>query len=285
MKKVSIYLKLIIAFVIFLILAYFIKGNELNDFMKTILGVTSFIFGIILAFSVSNRNSRLGTIREKLREQDAVLLNIYLLSKEFKQDIIENIRNKLDNLLIKQIDYKLDDFDKSQEDVEDLYLVIEKIKVKNRSQEDARKKMLDNMADLLKINKEVSYQIKNKMMGYEWISLLILGGIILFCLFYTNNNTLSGLIIAVLSTAIVLLLLVLEELDDLTWQENNWIWEPLSLLFADLRLIPYFPKDVFEEGRINLEKMKNIKKIRIATYSRPYPDMKGKKIEIIQLRS
>lgn len=283
MKKISIYLKLIATFVLFLILAFFIKGNELSDFMKTILSITSFLFGIILAFSVSNRNSRLNKIREKLREQDAVLLNIYLLSKEFNKEILKKIRNKIDTILTTQIDYKLTDFDKSQKSVEDLYSIIEKIKTKNKSQESAAKKMLDNMESLLKINKEVAYQVNNKIMGYEWISLLILGGILLFCLFYINNTGLSMWIVAILSTAIVLLLLVLEEIDSLTWQEKNWIWQPLSKLFLDLNLIPYFPKDVFEEGRINPKSIEGLKKLRIATYTQPYPNMKGKKIEIISL--
>lgn len=283
MKRVSIYSKLVVTFIIFLILAYFVKGEGLNDFIITILSISSFIFGIILAFSVSNRHLRLTTMREKLREQDAVLLNIYLLSKEFSKETTKKIREKIDAVLITQIDYDLSDFDKSLKKIEELYPFVEKIKTKNKLQQTTAEKMLDNLENLLKINKEVSYQTKNRIMGYEWASLLILGVVILFCLFYINTTALSLWIVSILSTAIVLLLFVLEELDSLTWQEKNWIWQPLSQLFLDLDLVPYFTKDIFEEGRIDINKMKNLKKIRVATYAKPYPDMTGKKIEIFNL--
>jgi hypothetical protein len=280
MKRVSIYYKLILAFAIFLVLAYLVKGKGLNDFIITILSVSSFIFGIILAFSVSGRNSRLTSIKEKLREQDAILLNIYLLSKEFGRKTTARIKEKIDAILITQVDYELIDFDRSLKGVEKLYSFVEKIKAKKKSQEIVMKKMFGDMESLLKINKEVSYQADDKMMGYEWASLLILGAIILFCLFYLNTTILSLWIVSILSTAIVLLLFVLEEIDSLVWQEKDWIWQPLSKLFSDLELIPYFPEDLFEEKRVNIKELYNLKKIRIATYPNPYPDMTKKKVVV-----
>jgi hypothetical protein len=280
MKRFSIYSKLVLAFVIFLGFAYFIKGKGLNDFIITILSVSSFIFGIILAFSVSGRNSRLTGIKEKLREQDAILLNVYMLSKELGREITTKIRERIDAILITQIDYELIDFDKSLKEVEKLYSFVEKIKAKKKSQELIIKKMFGDMENLLKINKEVSYQADDKMMGYEWASLLILGAVILFCLFYINTTALSLWIVSILSTAIVLLLFVLEEIDSLVWQEKDWIWQPLSKLFLDLGLIPYFPVDLFDEKRIDLRKLYELKKIRVATYPKPYPDMSRKKVVV-----
>ncbi len=289
MKRVSIYTRLLIAFFIFIIAGLLIKGGRGIEFKETVfsgfLVVSSFVFGIIIAFSIANRHARLSSIRQSLREQDAILLNIYLLSETFDKRIIGAVREKIDNLLISQIDYKLIDFDKeSPKKLKILYVFLEKLKTKTKNQEESKDKILDNAMELEKICKEVDYQIRNGMMFYEWISLLVLGGIILFCLFYVNDGSfISVLVVAFLSTSLVLLLLVLYDLDTLLWQERNWIWEPLSALFVELDLIPYFPEPVIK--RINLKKIEDLKKIRIAIYPKPYPDMSGKKVRVVKLNS
>jgi hypothetical protein len=75
-------------------------------------------------------------------------------------------------------------------------------------------------------------------------------------------------------------------LDNLAWQEQNWIWKPLTNLFIELDLFPYFPIDVLNSGRLSLKEIKKwdkVKKIRVAHYPLSYPDMTGKKVEIIKL--
>ena len=287
MKKVSIYLKLLGIFIVFLILSFYITGLGSNDFVKVILTIASFVFGVILAFSISNRHSRLGGIRESLRESDAVMLNIYELSKVFGTKIFNQIKNKLDALLIIQIDYNLFDFDNSVKKIKELYEFIENMAVRKKSQAEPQKIMLKNAEELLKMEKEVSYHVKNEMLGYEWASLLILAAVILFCIFYLKDSSvILSLITAVIATALVLLILVLKELDSLQWQENNWIWDPLSNLFIELGLLPYFSDDLFESNRINIKNINSlnkIRKIRVAHYPNPYPDRAGKTIEIVKL--
>ena len=207
------------------------------------------------------------------------------MSATFGKRVVAEVRQRIDDLLISQMDYKLVDFDKeSPKNLRILYLFLEKLKAKTKNQGESKDKILDNLVQLEKIYKEVDYQIRNRMMFYEWISLLVLGGIILFCLFYINNGSfVSVLVVAFISTTLILLLLVLYELDTLLWQERNWIWEPLSELFVELDLIPYFPEPVIK--RINLKKIEDLKKIRIAEYPKPYPDMSGKKIKIVKFNN
>jgi hypothetical protein len=93
----------------------------------------------------------------------------------------------------------------------------------------------------------------------------------------------SILIVSLLSAVLVLLLLVLSELDSLRWQEKNWIWQPLSELFTELGLIPYFPEALFKEERLKIKHFEHLKKVRIASYPNPYPDMKGKTVKTVKL--
>jgi uncharacterized membrane protein YqaE (UPF0057 family) len=286
MKKVSIYIKLGVAFFIFLILSFFIKGKGSNEFINIVLTIASFVFGIILAFSISNRHSRLSDIREALRAQDGILLNIYELSKMYGKKIASEIKNKIDSILITQIDYELEDFDNCVPQIESLYEYIEKIKIKNKAQEQSYQVLMNNTTELLKIEKEVSFSSKNKILPYEWISLLVLAGIMLFCLFYVKESSLVySLVITAISTTIILLLLVLHQLDTLSWQEENWIWLPLTNIFNELALMPYFPGDLIEDKRLTLNQIKRwgvTRKIRIAIYPN-YPDRIGKKVKIVKL--
>jgi hypothetical protein len=290
MKRRSIYFDLLLFFVVFFILAYFIKGNSSVEFKETIfygfLVISTFIFGIIIAFSIANRHTRLSSIRESLRRQDAVLLDIYLLSKGLGKSFSNKIRQKIDELLVLQIDFKLIDFsNKNIEKIKEAYSLVESERDGNDLHDDLLKKLLENLSDLLKIHKEVSHQVKNRMMSYEWLTSIILGAIILFCLFYINNNSiLSVLAVSFISASLILLLLVLRDLNSLEWQEQEWIWEPLSDLFTELDLIPYFPAEIFKQRRVKIEGIKGLSKARLAYYPKPYPNMEGKTIKIVALK-
>ncbi|TAK96804.1 hypothetical protein EPO05_00960 [Patescibacteria group bacterium] len=280
----SIYTKLAIVFVFFLALAIFIKGDRNSEFIRVVMGAASFVFGIILAFSTANRHSRLSQIRESLREGDAVMLNIYELSKVFSKDVTDETRRLIDELLIIQCDYFLRDFDNCVGNIDKLYVFIEKIKATNKVQEDARSKMLSEIEEMVKVEKKVIYHVNDEMLMYEWISLIALEGVILFCLYYLKSTDIISVVLtATLSALLVMLLLILRDLDLLVWQESNWIWEPLSKLFVELGLDPYFPGELFKK-RIKLDSFKKFKRIRIASYPKPYPDLSGKKIKLMELK-
>ena len=288
-RGIRIYFYLLAIFIAAILISALTKGNNTLSFSETVffgyLVVSSFVFSIIIAFSIANRHSRLSDIRGALREQDAILTNIYYLSEIFGEEIMKKTREKIDTFLISQLDYKLEDFNKeSPKKLRELHSFLNKLGIKNEIQTNAKDKLFDNLEDLLTLQKQVEYQVRNKMLFYEWISLLLLGGVIEFCLFYANDGSIISIIItSLLSASLVLLLLVLKELDSLKWQEQNWIWQPLSQLFSELDLLPYFPEDVFQQKRIKLEDFKEAKKIRIAHYPHPYPNMNSKTIEIVTL--
>jgi hypothetical protein len=271
-----------------LVLTYFVSGEGKTDLADKIITVSSFVFGIIIAFSISNRHSRLSDIREKLRRQDAKILEIYLISKNFGNKISNLIKEKIDLILITQIDYKLLDFNKkSPGKIKEIYIFMEKLKIK-KEHEKFREDILKILEDIIEIHKDISYQFDNEMAWYEWITLDALVGIIFFNLvFYFNTNDIASVIvISLLCTSLCLLLFILKELNDLRWQEQNWIWKPLSSLFMELDLLPYFPESLFENGRLKFKSLKSwdkLSKVRIAHYPQPYPDMCGKKIEIVKI--
>lgn len=287
MKRISIYTKLIIT--LLLTLAIFYKLNIKMDFnwINGILGASVFLFSILIAFSIANRHSRFDDVRTKLREQDASLLNIYFLSKTFGKNISNQIKQKIDDLLISQIDYNLIDFDiESPKKLQNIFDYIEKLNPKTKPQKESHEKMLDSLKDLLNIQETISYRVKNKMMVYEWVNLILLGGVIIFCFLVLNDLSVKSIIIlSICTSAITLLFFILQEINSLKWQEKSWIWIPLINLFEELELLPYLPEEIFYNNRLKYKDITKARKIRLVKYPNKYPNMKDKKVITLDLRN
>jgi hypothetical protein len=288
MKKIPLYLQILLFFLFIFLAATLVRGDSTFDFSEiiafVILIISVFSFGLFMVFSMENRRDRMISIKKSLRDQDAKLFNLYQLSKYFNSGIINSMRNHIDQYLIAQIDWNLNDIGRSSKNLALVFDFVQKIKTKNTEQEMAKEKMIDNLQEISSLLKEVSFQVKNKMSGYEWASLLVLFCVILFVVFHENiGSFISILVVSVISSALVLSLLILRRLDTLQWQEQKWIWEPLAELFQDLDLVPYFPNVLFSENRVNIKKIENLKEARVAHYKYPYPNLKGKKIKTVHL--
>jgi len=283
MKKLSIYTELFLAFIVLLALSMNIEGQGINDFVKLILTISTFLFAIILAFSTANRHTRLNSIRHTLRNDDAVLLSIYRSSKLFGKKTNDKCRKLLDDYIIKSIDHELEDFEKSTPEFLELYEFILNLKPKNEPQKVAKSQMLDDARDSMKNQKEVIYWVNDDMQKFEWISLIALCSTILWCLFYINNGTYFAIfVIPVLGVSLILLLLVIRDLNRLMWQESRWIWEPLTQLFTEMDLIPYYTDEIVENDRVKEKDLKKLKAYRVGCFPNPYPDLTGKKVKTIK---
>lgn len=203
------------------------------------------------------------------------------MSKFFGKKVQTQWRKSIDNFLIKQLDYKLEDFDESMGDALEFYDRLFKLKPKNLPQKEAFDVMIDNIDDLVENHKEVSFLIHTRIMLLEWDVILLLWANIMFCLFYTAELTIvSRIFVPLLGTAITLLLIILRELNNLTWQESGWRWRPLAVLFKDLGLVPYFPESILR--RMEKPDLIKMKKCRMATFPKIYPDFRGKKVKLIK---
>lgn len=289
MIKRNIYVEMVVVFILLLIAAFFIRRANDDDLFAShvqniVVSVATFIFGITIAFSISNRKSRFDIIREKLRKQDAILLHIYYLSKLFDKKISDSVRGKIDSFLITQIDFELKDFHRENpENLRSLFLFFTGLKAKNDDQKEAKSKILEIVAELIETHKIIIYQISNRMDHFEWISALILAVVVMYCLFYGNNGSVVSMaLIAGLGVSIYLPLRLLGELDSLSWQEQGWIWTPLSALFIELDLLPYVPDFLIKKGRVKLKHF-HCEKIRLVSYPHAYPNFDDKKIKVTKL--
>jgi hypothetical protein len=283
MKKISIGAILAVAFVLFVIIAFTTPGAGPNEWISNLLSFATFIFAIILGFSIANRKQRMEQIRTRLRANDATILTLYSTAKAIGPATAKKTRDMLDEWLISQIDYNLVDFTYTTPQLIDIFEYVLSIKTPNGEDDEFKKKMVDDTRLLMQNQKAIIYWTKDKMQSFEWLSILVLGATIIFCMFFLRNNTLvSNIFTPIIASTIVLLGLVLKEIDALEWQEHNWVWWPLCDLFIEMGLPPYFPEDIFSSGRVNKRILKSIPKYRIAHYKFPYPRFEGKEVELVK---
>ena len=254
--------------------------------MIQLLGTSTFIFGLYLVFTLDNRKKRFETIREKLRIQDSKILRVYELSKQFDDKTKTEIKRRLEDFLMAQLDYTLQDIESSGTKLSELLNYVRNIKPKNSKQKDSLYPMIDTLLEIRDILKSVSHTVKMKMSSYEWFAFLLLFGITIFLVYQETNlvSIYSKIIISLLLSCFTFFVLIIRQLDTLNWQEQKWIWEPLITLFKELDLTPYIPEAVLSQRRLNLKDIKNLDSIRVGRFKHPYPDFSEKTIETIGIQ-
>jgi len=276
----NILVRLVLAFLFSLLLAIFVPGIGPDDFYILLISISTFLFGILVAFFISDKHSRMKSIQETLRDMDAKIISIYKYSTVFGPKIHGDLKQLIDEWLMSTLDYKLVDLSKSSEGYLKIYDYVLAIKTNNDDEFYAKDRMCQLLESVSSIYKRLGFLLRDTLSYTEWFLVTILAGIIFVCLFVINTGSiLSILFIVLLSVSLFGALFILRDLNTLEWKERYWIIEPLLDLFAELDSMPYFP-DTFE---VYLSKIKFPKgfKYRIARYSGTYPN-DIKTIEIIE---
>jgi hypothetical protein len=274
-----------IVYCIFLAIAIFLPLQTPVDGIDTILSITTFTFAIFLGFSTSIRATRLYSLRQLLRKTDAYFVAIYTLSKQLGPKVQAEMRAILDTALINQIDFYLPDYYRSMPTNIAVFRYISELKGKDDGQLSIINHMIEEGRGMLQNMKDISHLVRDRMLRIEWASLGLLALIIWVCLFALNTGTVLSLIVMPLvAVAIFLLLLIIYDLDNLTWQERRWIWLPLSELFLELDLVPYFVKDLFIEDRMEYKELSHLAAYRLGIFPHPYPDNRDKIIKLVKIK-
>ncbi|MBT3985696.1 hypothetical protein HOD38_02665 [archaeon] len=268
----------IISVIVFTLVAIFLPGKGMDELVLALLSVSSFLFGIFMAFSVSDRHSRQKEVRATLKYGDAYVVNLYKLAEAYSGEVGKKTQKLLDNWLVDTFDYFLHDFHKTLPKFYKLFDYIINLNPQTKKQHALYDEMITNLQNQVISNKKVRYLVHDKISRPEWISILTLAGVIIFCLFFINTNTFfSILLVVLLSTTLVTIVMVLRDLDSLFWKEQKWVWDPAIDMFNEIGTLPYIPQVCIDIKRVKVEKGL---KYRSADYPHPYPNMKGKKVKI-----
>ncbi len=270
-------------FIWFLLFALAVPGKGFSDFLLLISAAASVIFGIYIAFTISNSRERLNKTNELLKIEDANLLLLFKLSKVFDQKKQDEILKLLDKYLVEQIDYKLEDFALSAPSFHKLHDYILHLDCKNNKQERVHDEMISVLSSSSTNRTQVETIVHENLSKLEWISVCSLTFIFISLVWqmtYSGMGIFYLLLTDVLASTSLLLLLVARDINALKWQKDTWTWKPLNSLFKSMGLIPYYPRIVVTSGEVILPVGE---KVRFAEYPNPYPDMNGKEVRIVEI--
>lgn len=276
---------IITSFVVILLVAVYFKltneGHLDNQLIDTARTISSFIFGVLFAYYLDSSNEKHKLIVSNLRKDDALMISIHQQVKYFDESTQEEIIKRMDSYLQAQIDFVLSDYYLSGKEFMKLYTFIQDIEVTNPKEKEAREKILSLLDVSLEVRKNVEANAYNKITSGEWITLFIFALIILLTTIGLYNGSLESIIVTVLlSFGIIILLILLDKIDNLRWRQDEYIWLPLTLLFRDLNMLPYFPINIIKH-----RKLKNVKgMVRVAKYPHQYPDCSEKTINNMELK-
>lgn len=273
--------RVVLAFILFLSASFLLKGKGLDEYVVMIFGSTTFVFGVLLAFYISSFNGRFETVISELQMQNGAILNVYYTSLVFGKKISDEVRNKIDEHLIDQLDFFLYDYSESSRSFMRLFEHVVALEATSDKEKSAYGNMISNLGNALTIRKNVESKVRSQMSGFEWLSLIILLTVVLLCLFFLNTNMFfASVVISLLATSTVMLLFILHDIETFRWKEQTSIWEPIGRVFEELGLHPYYPKEAIAHGRIVPRKGT----IRVSSYPHHYPDMRDKVVEVVNLR-
>ena len=269
---------LLIFFLFFAVAAYIFRGRgALSDSSKTLLTVTSFVFGFYINNLISHARNRHGKVVESLREEGGYIKAIYFnLQASFSAEVAEGEQKIIDEYLTTSMDYRTYDYAKCSPQFEEMYKSLINLRPETKKQDATYGQIIRIISELSKNRTRVETLVKERISMFEWLIISALLAVVLYFVYALNSGTLLSVILtSLIATSITMLLVVLYSLDSLRWKEDKWFWDPLEELFTSLDLIPYFPKTLVDLGRVKPVKGHPV---RLAECPYPYPNISDKKI-------
>lgn len=274
------YVQIPIYFSLFLAGTLFVKGRGLTTGSLTLLSVTSFIFGFYIAYAINRAKDRHKIILDQLRTADGLFINSKIQIEVYDKDIQKKFIKKIDDYLTTSVDYKLIDTEKASPEFFEIIEFVTSLKPKNNLQSSARSSVISSMEDLSEKRTLLEIASKDRISKLEWIIIFLLFFMLIYFIFNLDIFGFSGDILkAILSTTLAMLLVLLSKLNNITWKENRWIWEPLGRTFRSLGLLPYYGDFMFTLRRA---KRPTDGDYRVVHYPHPYPNFNDKTINIVK---
>jgi hypothetical protein len=238
--------------------------------------LTTFLFGVLLAFTIARTRERLATVQDLVAKGNASLLSIHQIMKIFDAGDACRVRNLIDRQLTEQIDFRLVDKHLSTPAHLELTDAVYALDPKTRQEETAYKELVKLSIDMSADRTVIEAVTGQELSPMEWSGLLLLLFLLIALITVLPGGTVLGALVSgVLSGTLVTLMILLRKLDRLRWHERVSIWEPTSRLFRSMGQDPYVPREVVESGRY-----RPTGRVRVVDYPDPYPNRSRKVITV-----
>jgi hypothetical protein len=238
--------------------------------------MTTFLFGVLLAFTIARARERLLLLQDTISKNDAALLSIHQMVSVFSEEDQVRIRGLIDQQLTSEIDYRLVDHHYSTPAFLELAAAIYALEPQSQQQVGAYRELI-RLCIEMGSNRSIIESITGQSLSVlEWSGLTLLLLVLVGLMAIIPGGTPLGAVAAgVLAGTLTALMILLRKLDLLRWHERVSIWEPTTRLFRSMGLDPYVPRLVIDSGRY-----RPTGRIRVVDYPDAYPDRSSKRVTV-----
>lgn len=253
--------------------------NDNASSIGIIFSVITFLFGIFVSFSISDRHNRLNKIRELDSVERASMETIFEFSSLFGSKIQKNISDCIDKYLVSVFDHQIWEYGETEKELVELSKCVRSINPKNNARHsETFKIMLADLSAIGNSREQTVPLINDKLSFYEKFAFIILAGILVFSTLFINSEPFVSFMLALLDLIVVTLLWFLHKLDNLEWKYEAMIFEPYQHTFESIGKLRYYPETLIASGKVKNHRGKTY---RLAIYPN-YPSIEGKKIKIVK---
>ncbi|PIP65781.1 hypothetical protein COU77_03990 [Candidatus Peregrinibacteria bacterium CG10_big_fil_rev_8_21_14_0_10_49_16] len=254
----------LIAVLVFTGAAMLNPGAGDSPHIELLLTVSTFLFAILAGFYLSRINQRYDLVRGLLAEEDADWLTFYESSNFFEPKLREEVRELLDEYYIRTMDTDTMDYYKRTR------VIFKKVHGALHRAKPVDFPVITYMVELLanieKTRNQISVIAAEKLRKGQWLTLIILSLIILFCLFYLQKPFIySHVITILLSTVLVMVLLVMRDLANFRLGGELVAIESGQEMFELINKNRYYHEKLLKDGSVSIPK--HIKKYRVGTHT------------------
>jgi hypothetical protein len=240
--------------------------------------VATFLFGVLLAFTIDRTRLRLSLIHDLIRRTDSGLLSIHALVEAFPEDA-GAIRDGIDRLIVEQVDFRLAECHLAQPAYLSLARSVYALEPVSPRQEISYYHLLQQATMIGEHRALMESAVGQALSPLEWRGLLSLFLLLLALIAVLPGGEVIGSAAAgVLAGVLTSLIILLRKLDRLRWHERTSIWEPQARLLRSMGRDPYVPRHVIDAGRFQPRG-----RTRVVSYPDPYPMTANKIVTVEEL--
>jgi hypothetical protein len=242
----------IIFLIISSIASFFIPIFKPSDEVKTLLTVSTFLFGILGGFIIASRMTRFTRFRDLLTNETGYLISFYEYSKLVDEKFSRRVADLIDNYIVEGFLYEVYEYhNKTEASFYSLFNELENFKPSNENQKEALTQMKWIIRDMPKDREEMYLLEEDKISGLLNTTLVLLTSVILFCLFYLRVDALySNFITVILSTSVVLVLTLIRDLDHLNISNYAIDYGLYFRLFDIIQKPRLYTSDAINDGKL-----------------------------------
>ena len=228
--------------------AYFFPGVGESKIIETSMTFVGLLFGIILGFFITDLYTRYQGIRGNAAIDSSCLTTFYGFAKILGQNRknkkwLAKQRDLINNYIHKFMPLPWERYEHTEPEFSAILDSLKEIKYDTDKENETYSNLLAVVSQHSDARERLVMYGKDDLSWAEWLVILLLGGLLLFSLFYVKDETTVSIIFTgTLSSAILILLFFVRDLNNLNFGENAVSISPYERVLDAIGKPRYYKK-------------------------------------------